>query len=630
MIERPDAKIRLWRQQTKGVDQEIVFEDNKRIYDLTNSTERTEFRNYVRDKDLWLEGYSPSGALKDTELKLKFTNSGDQEIHKDLVKVTVFDTELKTYKRGGAELLMDKEKDPGNYIVCNTDDDNGNDTKDVDDPAATTNEDDLQKVRFSFGSIFDNLQTGKVVIQRSSGNLKMWKQNSRTSEIAFGGNEKTYDLSDGGQRTAFANDIKNQDLYMEGTNKSSGIRDTEFTLKYVDSDNVDICKDPVKYTVFKIDLDVNGDGDTDDGVDGIVGYLPGEEGGTPKITYNANIEYTAGQQMKLITEPADGTAITTAVYTVTSCSDEAGFCMNSGALPDTADNDYSFQAASEDTEENGTVSGGKASVNFYCKDYGGYSTVNVALKKGADTVLEIARGIPSDTNPAGGNHCADHWPGDKGPGATNSATDDGDNQPSGITGDGFTRYQEYRGFIVNGNHTRLDVNTRDLFVYDQDSLGCGYYSSGSGINIKFIRSQEWTGTGFKANDKRIVNNNRETAPGSIQYGLHLYDGGAPGGDEAGHCYGDPSDSVPLGPPNACLKIKINTGNIRNWFPVQATAVIDRTIAHEMGHGTSVEHHNPPTGGLLCPMREPCADQNIGTVFCTTGDNCRGQIDIKDP
>jgi len=102
--------------------------------------------------------------------------------------------------------------------------------------------------------------------------------------------------------------------------------------------------------------------------------------------------------------------------------------MNSGATPGTNDNDYSFKSASEDTEEAGTIASGKASVDFYCKDFGGYCDIRITLKKGTDTVFEITRGIPSDTK--NGNNCADHWPGDVGPGAGSGAMDDTDDTPN--------------------------------------------------------------------------------------------------------------------------------------------------------------------------------------------------------
>lgn len=518
VIERADTKIKLWKQQTKGSGQEITFTANKKTYDLSDAGDRTDFANDIKNKYLWVEGYSPSIALKDTELKLTYTDLDDQKIHADLVKLTVFETELKTYKRDDSELKMHKEVDPGNYIVYNNDDDNGNDTKDVSD-SPVNGEDDLQKVHFKFGTIFNGLQTGKVVIERSNGKLKLWKETSKTSEIVFTANKKTYDLSNSTDRTNFANDIKNKDLYIEGADKSSGMRDSEFTLKFTDPDEKDICVDPVKYTIFKIDLDVNADGDTDDAVDEIVGYMPGYEGSTPEITY-AGVTYTSGQQMKIITEPVDGTRVTGVTYTITSCSDEPGFCMNSGATPGTDDNDYSFKAASEDTEEAGTIAGGKASVDFYCKDFGGYCDVKITLKKATDTVFEITRGIPSDTK--NGNNCADHWPGDVGPGAGSGAADDTDDTPAGdgVNGDELSRYQEYRGFIISGTHTRTLPTKKDVFIRNVDvpnGGASGHMNEATlGAPVHVVLAAEYDTT------NRQINFRQETAHLGMQTVIEVY------------------------------------------------------------------------------------------------------------
>ncbi|NIA15997.1 MAG: hypothetical protein GWP08_18185, partial [Nitrospiraceae bacterium] len=283
--------------------------------------------------------------------------------------------------------------------------------------------DDMVKVHFGF-SFNTLLDTGKVVIKRDDTKIKLWKDSDKGAgqEIVFdqaGDTEKVYDLSDGDQKTAFAADIKDQDRWVEGYEASTDMKDSGLTLLYRDTDDKDVCEGPVKYTVFKIDLDVNADGDTDDAVDGIVGYMPGYEGASPKISFTG-VTYSAGQHMKLITEPA-GSPISSVTYTIISSSDEPGFCMNSGATPATDDNDYSFASGSEDTVGIAAPASGKASVDFYCKDFGGYCEVRIALNTVSGIVLQIDRKIPSD---ADNNYCSDHWSGNIGPGSNSGAVDD--------------------------------------------------------------------------------------------------------------------------------------------------------------------------------------------------------------
>jgi hypothetical protein len=529
VLKRADTKIKLWKKQSKeGAANEIVFNlvgNTEKVYDLSVAADRTAFNDDIRDKELWLEGFDVSTALKDTSLKLIYRDGGDSDLASDLVKLTVFPIWLKTYKWDAAELTMDKEDTPGNFIAVNNDDDDGNNVKDIDDPGHAS-ENDLQKVRFEFGALFSTLQTGKVVIERNGDNLKLWKQSTKGAgnEIEFTSNKKVYDLTDSQYRADFVDDILNKDLFVEGAVMSNAERDTTFTLKFVDTADIDVCKDPVKYTVFKIDLDVNNDGDLDDAVDGAVGYMPGEEAGVATITFNttgtAGVVYTAGQAMHLVTEPADGNEVTGAEYTITACSDEPGFCMNSTAVPDTNDDDYSFNATAEDKTETVGVGDGRSVVAFYCKDFGGYCTVRTRVKKGANTIFEFTRTIPSDGN---NNHCGDAWAGNKGPGASEAAIDDNDDDPAGngTDGDMLSRYQEYRGFIVQGMHVRTSPVKKDVFIRDIDGLGPGDFTTVKlGAPVHYIRANEWN----PAN--RFVNERNETSHANDCMSMRVEDGGA--------------------------------------------------------------------------------------------------------
>ncbi len=158
--------------------------------------------------------------------------------------MTVFDSSLTAYKRDGTtEVTMDKEADPGAYMAYNNDDDDadgGGTTADKDDDdvrdGETPKEDDTIKTHTDFGSIFDSLQTGKVVLKRDNTKVKLWKNSYKggaSEEIVFdaaGNTEKVYDLSNGDDRTAFGNDIKDKDLWLEGYQASAALKDTGLTL----------------------------------------------------------------------------------------------------------------------------------------------------------------------------------------------------------------------------------------------------------------------------------------------------------------------------------------------------------------------------------------------------------------
>ena len=102
------------------------------------------------------------------------------------------------------------------------------------------------------------------------------------------------------------------------------------------------------------------------------------------------------------------------------------------------------------------------------EDYGAFGTLQAHLYQ-KDTVDETALlNIPKDNN---NNEIADAWEvaafGWKA--GMTATTDD---EPSGIadnsyTGDGFTTFEEYRGFQVNGVHKRLNLKRKDVFVHSE-------------------------------------------------------------------------------------------------------------------------------------------------------------------
>ncbi len=110
--------------------------------------------------------------------------------------------------------------------------------------------------------------------------------------------------------------------------------------------------------------------------------------------------------------------------------------------------------------------------------------------------------LPLDGN---GNGIADCW--EKAHGIWPCAADsDDDGEPKGkAPGDGFSAYEEYRGFFVKGRHGRLDPNTKDLFVHDPDGLAENAgFGQVTGLAVHYVEPEEGrcTGTDDRA---RVVN-----------------------------------------------------------------------------------------------------------------------------
>ncbi len=264
------------------------------------------------------------------------------------------------------------------------------------------------------------------------------------------------------------------------------------------------------------------------------------------------------------------------------------------------------------------------------------------------------------------------------------ANEDEDESPSNTNkGDGLTNYEEYRGFIVKagGNkiHKRTNINKKDIFIYDKDNLGTGYFNA-SGLIIHLIPGPDYYNGNSSHNndspptpsDRQVINCNRTSHTGGDQHGLRLQNE-AMGGLDEGYTYGA---NVPLLPKDV------------NYVAVDrakhaTAALLSCTVAHELGHAAYAQHHGdsgdcpPPcrhdqagsltSGHALCIMRysnygdshwchkvggtchlHPIPNpETPGNIFCTSANgtgcnvvaghftnnadrgNCKGQIRIKD-
>jgi len=184
-----------------------------------------------------------------------------------------------------------------------------------------------------------------------------------------------------------------------------------------------------------------------------------------------------------------------------------------------------------------------------------------------------------------------------------AADRDQDNQPVGEgPGDGLSNYEEYRGFLTKGTHNRTDIRRKDLFIHDQHNLGLGYFVNASQLRCHLIDPAEYNG-----DNVRQVNFNRGYASRCAQHGLHLVNinlgagtlGYTPGCQTNSRTALD--DSTPIGPPKYVLQVRVDRSKhfrLQNLaighgiviaIPV-ATEDLSATIAHELGHAVSMEHH----------------------------------------
>lgn len=165
---------------------------------------------------------------------------------------------------------------------------------------------------------------------------------------------------------------------------------------------------------------------------------------------------------------------------------------------------------------------------------------------------------------------------------------------NGFAGDGLTLYEEYRGFVENGDWKDGDPATKDFFVLNRIGEaakgGLSLFASASQLQVHHELTEEeldWT---------RVVN--RRSTSARKQHGVvpSLVSGGDdPGYSEA---VGGP------GPPrmvSANLDSRSNTTNpaaVGSDPGGQPVADADAEIAHELMHACGMRHHGDADDGEL--------------------------------
>lgn len=207
--------------------------------------------------------------------------------------------------------------------------------------------------------------------------------------------------------------------------------------------------------------------------------------------------------------------------------------------------------------------------------------------------------IPLDHNK---NHIADAWEEEVSNAGGDDPRSDADLTPygDGDRGDGFSFYEEYRGFMTKRGHVRTDPLVKTLFIESKvpnSSPGIDLFSAASGIEVYEIKENQM--------DKdRVVNFNGVRggyANVTAQHGLRMkearldreYPGKSVGGESV------------LGPPPKkvdWVKIQWNYGK---FFKKEN---LDASVAHELGHAVGMDHHGE--GNYICKEKPHCLSEDI--------------------
>lgn len=297
---------------------------------------------------------------------------------------------------------------------------------------------------------------------------------------------------------------------------------------------------------------------------------------------------------------------------LSNTSQEKGIALNAPKIPmpnqrpdlrflmlNNASFEDDFQFIQIPAGNNGTS--GQVKIGSY--DGGGWTTLTAfAILEGGDRIqgtLLVPGGkleIPIPKRDPGSN-IAKAWADANGnPG---DFDDKEEKDPHASVGDGFTAYEEYRGFMSKGQFVRFDpkkkelavrINKNELSLFDE---GLGWFEQGTQLKVVRVYINE------VAND-RVVNFNSSYAHDIDQYALKLDKGSLPDG-KAGKAF--TTNDKPEIPKNT-TQVVIATASIHqnyldwvNWarsnnlqLPWTEKEYVAQTVAHELGHGVKVSHH----------------------------------------
>ncbi len=222
-------------------------------------------------------------------------------------------------------------------------------------------------------------------------------------------------------------------------------------------------------------------------------------------------------------------------------------------------------------------------------DFGAWTNLRVICEvddgREVPGILKLPKGPTADIKipkRSDGSKIADVWREKYKLGPNDAEDADKDPIGDGNPGDGFSNYEEYRGFVIKGMHKRTDPNTKDLFIRnrigDAAIPGLNLFQSLTHLAVHFeLRDSEIP-------ESRIININRTNAsPRSSQEAQHglvlvyIAGGDTSGADIRG-------DSAAWRPKNV-EAVRI-VGSLAHGDHVE----LDSTIAHELAHSIGVHHH----------------------------------------
>jgi hypothetical protein len=235
-------------------------------------------------------------------------------------------------------------------------------------------------------------------------------------------------------------------------------------------------------------------------------------------------------------------------------------------------------------------------------DWGAWATLNVTAVVAGVAYQGTLASDPGNTNilipqRQPGSFIADSWKNGKVPLSTPDS-DDSENDPvgDGQKGDGFTLYEEYRGFYMGCaasgepqpegtagagcQHAEGDPATKDFFIVDTIGVDeqISDFQFASGLNVHFY-GLNLPEVGPQGPGYRVINFNHAAAPHEVdQHAVVLQD--APSGSIAGFVVSQTVPTAGFPDLGGLLPKHVDHIQIGNT----------NAVAHELSHSVDVYHH----------------------------------------
>lgn len=252
--------------------------------------------------------------------------------------------------------------------------------------------------------------------------------------------------------------------------------------------------------------------------------------------------------------------------------------------------------------------GARATLRVTCELIDGRELVGEYKGEGAESAQDLVR-LPKTDGP---DWIAASWKQENGLAELADATDDEKVEGQQYDGDGYTLYEEYRGWVVNGERIEGDPRRKDFFVLNLIGMearkGIALFEQVSQLRVHSrLRRSEMSET------TRLMNGNHRDAPQRVkQHGVWIKTFASPnelGGTGAftrlgkAGVSGRPGivDGIGLLPRDHPKSEFNQPHNLPRFFSLLA---YDRAIAHELLHSVGVEHHGEGDGSLAAKWVSP--------------------------